>query len=80
MSLTISSTATLSSGRQIPRFGFGSPPAAETYEAVLEALRLGIRHGELTLYPREQANNSRYSSDVRERASSRPSFSALYQD
>ena len=45
MSLSISSTATLASGREIPRFGFGSPPASETYEAVLEALRLGIRHG-----------------------------------
>src|SRR5512140_85846 len=47
MALTISSTATLRGGVELPRLGLGvyqSRPGAETRQAVQAALELGYRH------------------------------------
>ena len=44
MSLSVGSTLKLSSGKSIPHYGFGSPPKDKTYESMLTALRLGVRH------------------------------------
>lgn len=45
MTLSIGSTLTLASGKTIPQYGFGSPPKDKTYESMLAALNLGVRHG-----------------------------------
>ncbi|ORY23938.1 NADP-dependent oxidoreductase domain-containing protein [Naematelia encephala] len=44
MSLNISSTVRLASGTRMPQYGFGSPSAQFTYDAVTEAIKTGYRH------------------------------------
>lgn len=44
MPLSIGSTLALASGKTIPQYGFGSPPKDKTYESMLAALHLGVRH------------------------------------
>ena len=46
MALSVGSALKLSSGKTIQQYGFGSPPKDKTYESMLSALRLGVRHGE----------------------------------